>query len=140
MLKRINNILPELILEIFVYGLIIQLGGIWFAADKVRYSIGLWLGIATAMGMAIHMAVIILDSVDRAIEGKARLRTTIFSLLRYVVVVLLFALVIYFKIGNVILMFIGVMGLKIAAYLQPFTHKILTKIKKRGRGQVSTSL
>lgn len=138
MLKRINDILPELIGEIFAYGLIIQLAGVWFVKDKLGYSIGLWLGIAVAMGMAIHMAVVILDAVDIAIEKKARVRTTLFSILRYVVVVLVFVIVIYFRLGNIITMFIGVMGLKAAAYFQPFTHKFLTKFKERGRGDVST--
>ncbi len=131
MLRRINEILPELIAEILVYGVIIQLTGVWFVEDKLRYSVGLWIGIAIAMGMAIHMAVVILDSMDMAIEKKARVRTTIFSMLRYVVVVLLFVIVIYFKLGNIITMFIGVMGLKAAAYLQPFAHKLLEKHYKK---------
>ena len=138
MLKRINDILPELIFEIFIYGLVIQLTGIWFVDDKLRYSTGLWFGIAAAIGMAIHMAVVILDTVDFAIEKRAKRRTTIFSVLRYVLVVILFVLVTYFRLGNIVTMFIGVMGLKVAAYAQPFTHKFLIKIKERGRGDVST--
>lgn len=140
MLKRINQILPELILEIFIYGIIIQVSGVWFVADKLFFTIGLWIGIATAMGMAVHMAVVILDAVNIAIERKAKVRTTLFSVLRYVVVVLLFVAVLYFKIGNVIAMFIGVMGLKAAAYLWPFTHKFLKRFKQKGRGDVSTNL
>lgn len=139
MLRRINDILPELILEILVYGLIVQLAGVWFVQDRLGYSVGLWLGIIIAIGMAIHMAVVIRDAVDIAIEKKAKVRTTIFSLLRYVVVVILFVIVIYFKFGNVITMFIGVMGLKVAAYFQPFTHKLFTKDEKRG-SDVSTDL
>ena len=138
MLKRINNVLPELILEIFIYGLVVQLAGVWFVEDKLRYTIGLWIGIAIAMGMAIHMAIVILDTVDLAIEKKAKVRTTLFSVVRYVVVVILFVVVLYFHLGNVITMFIGVMGLKAAAYLWPFTHRILTKNKERG-SDVSTS-
>lgn len=131
MLKRINDVLPELILEIVVYGLLVQFIGVWFAEDKLRYSTGLWIGIAAAAGMAIHMAVVIYDTVDMAIEKQVRRRTTIFSLLRYIVLVLLFAIVLYFHLGNVIVMFIGVMGLKIAAYFQPFTHRLITKLKRR---------
>ena len=133
MLKRINNILPELILEIIIYGIFLQLSGMWLVEDKIGYSIGLWLGIVVAIGMAIHMAIVILDSVDMVIEKKANIHSRVFSLLRYLVVLLLFAIVLYFRIGNVLAMFIGVMGLKVAAYLQPFTHKLLTKEKgKRG--------
>jgi hypothetical protein len=135
MLKRINDILPELILGIFIYGIIIQLTGVWFFKDKLLYTTGLWFGVLIAMGMAVHMAVIILDTVDMAIEKKAKRTTTLFSLLRFIVVIVIFLLVAYFKLGNVILMFIGVMGLKASAYFWPFTHKYVSKIK--GRGDVS---
>lgn len=134
MLRRINQVLPELILEIFLYGLLVQFIGVWFVEDKLLYSTGLWIGIAAAMGMAIHMAIVILDTMDLAIEKRAKVRTTMFSLLRYIVVVALFAIVSFFHLGNVIAMFIGIMGLKAAAYFQPFMHKLLIKGKKRGSG------
>lgn len=131
MLKRINNVLPELILGICVFGVIVQLAGVWFVEDKLKYSSGLWIGILVAVGMAIHMAVVILDSVDAVVEKKARKRATLFSILRYVVVVLIFLVVFYLKLGNILMMFVGVMGLKIAAYLQPLTHKIVEKFTRR---------
>ena len=139
MLKRINDVLPELILEIFLYGLLVQLTGVWFVENKLLYSTGLWIGIAAAMGMAIHMAVVILDTMDLAIEKQAKVRTTVFSMLRYLVVVLLFVVVSYFRLGNVLTMFIGIMGLKAAAYFQPFMHRLLKKTKER-RSDGSTEL
>ncbi len=131
MLKRINDVLPELVAEILAYGLIAWLLGVWFVEDKLRYSIGLWIGIAAAIGMAVHMAIVILDSVDLAIEKKAKVRTTLFAMLRYVVVAVLFVIVAYFRLGSVIAMFIGIMGLKVAAYLQPFVHKLRMKRDRR---------
>lgn len=137
MLRRINDVLPELILELFVYGLLVQLAGVWFVADKLRYSTGLWIGVVMAMGMAVNMAIVIRDTVDLAAEKQAKARTTLFSVLRYVVVVIVFVVVVYFKLGNAITMFIGVMGLKAAAYFQPFTHKLISKVRERG-SDVST--
>lgn len=131
MLKRINDVLPELVLELFIYGLIVQLAGVWFVEDKLRYSTGLWIGIAVAVGMAINMAIVIRDTVDLAAEKQAKTRTTLFSVLRYVVVVIAFVVVVYFKLGNAITMFIGVMGLKAAAYFQPFTHKLIRRLIRR---------
>lgn len=132
MIRRINPVLPELLTGIAVYGLVLQIVGIWFMDDKLQYSVGLWIGIAIAAGMAINMAIVILDSVDLMAEHRAPLKTALYSLLRYVLVVLAFVIVWYFKLGNPVVMFVGVMGLKISAYLQPFTHKILTKRKGRG--------
>ncbi len=128
MLRRINRVLPELIVGIMIYGVLIQMAGVWFVTDKLRYSTGLWIGIFMAVGMIIHMAVAIEDSINLVLEHKARGKMIVQSLLRYVVVVLIFFLVVYFKLGNLLTLFIGVMGLKAGAYLQPLTHKAIEKL------------
>ena len=51
MLKRINDALPGLVFGIVFYGIVVQLIGVWFVTDKISYSIGLWYGIAIAVGM-----------------------------------------------------------------------------------------
>lgn len=130
MLKRINPVLPELILELILYGLVIQFTGVWFVEDRLRYSTGLWIGIAIAAGMAINMAVVILDTVEAMTEKRASRKSALFSAIRYLLVVAAFALTGIFNLGNLITMFLGVMGLKVAAYLQPFTHKFITKHTK----------
>lgn len=131
MLKRINPVLPELILELILYGLVVQLTGVWFVEDRLRYSTGLWIGIAAAILMAINMAVVILDTVEMAVEKRASRKSALFSSMRYIVVVAAFAVTGIFNLGNLITMFLGVMGLKVAAYLQPFTHKFITKYTRR---------
>ncbi len=128
MLKRLNKVLPELILGILIYGVLAQITGVWLAEDKLSYSVGLWIGILLAAGMAIHMAVVIEDAVSAG-SGQGRIITM--SLLRYAIVVIVFVCIAYFHIGNPIAAFIGVMGLKIAAYLQPFLHKTILKLQGR---------
>lgn len=127
MLRRINQALPALIVGIIAFGAAVQLSGVWFVSDKLRYSIGLWMGIATACGMAVHMAVILYDVMDLTEKG-ARSRVTLQYMLRYAVVAVVFFLTAYFKLGNPVTFFIGVMGLKAGAYLQPLTHKIISKL------------
>ena len=46
MLKRLNDALPELVLGIIVYGIAVELVGVWFVTDKLRYTTGLVIGIA----------------------------------------------------------------------------------------------
>ena len=41
MLKRLNDALPELVLGIIVYGIAVELVGVWFVTDKLRYTTGL---------------------------------------------------------------------------------------------------
>ena len=42
MLRRINDALPGLVAGIILYGIIIQITGVWFVEDRVSYSIGVW--------------------------------------------------------------------------------------------------
>ena len=63
MLKRLNDALPGLIAGILLYGVLVEVIGVWFAEDKLRYTTGLLIGIALACGMAVHMAMVLQDTV-----------------------------------------------------------------------------
>ena len=132
MLRRLNDALPGLVLGIVIYGIIIELVGVWFVEDKLRYSTGLLIGISVAIGLAINIAVVIRDAVEIYGADGARNRLIIKSVLRYVVVVIVFFVMMKFNLGNLFSAFIGVLGLKVSAYLQPFAHKVILKIQGRG--------
>lgn len=135
MLKRLNDALPGLVLGIIFYGIAIELVGVWFVSDKLRFTSGLMIGIVTAISMAIHMAVVLLDAVDFAGAEKAKRRIIAKSILRYVVVVVIFLVMMIFHLGSLFSAFLGVMGLKASAYMQPLMHKAFMKMQ--GRGDVS---
>lgn len=137
MLRRLNDALPGLVLGIIVYGLIVELAGVWFVEDKLRYTTGLLIGIALAVGMAINIAVVVRDTVEIYGESGARARVIAKSILRYVVVVIVFFVMMKWNLGNLFTAFIGVLGLKVSAYLQPFIHKAIQKLQ--GRGDVSSN-
>lgn len=136
MLKRINPVLPQLIVGILLYGIVIQITGMWFVNDKQAYTLGLWIGIALAIGMAINMAIVILDAVDAAATTGRTVRTGFWSVLRYVVVVGVFVAAWYFELANPLIMFLGLMGLKVSAYLQPMFHKIISR-RRNEAGELS---
>ena len=127
MLKRINPALPGLVAGIVINGLLIQLIGVWFVEDKIGYSIGLWYGVAIGIGMAINLATVIYDAVTFDGEGNANKRVAAKSMLRYMVVAILFGILGYFEFGNLFTAFLGVMGLKVSAYMQPLLNKIVNK-------------
>lgn len=135
MLRRLNDALPGLVLGILVYGVLIELAGVWFVSDKLRYTSGLAVGIALAVGMAVNMAVVLQDAVDVYGESGARTRIVAKSILRYLIVVIVFLVMMKWNLGNLITAFIGVMGLKVSAYFQPFAHRFI--LKRKGRGDVS---
>ena len=131
MLRRLNDALPGLVAGIIIYGVIIQLTGVWFVDDKLRYSVGLWYGIIIAVGTAIHLAQVIYDSVSLGASDHARRRIIIKSLLRYVVIVILFFILGIFNFGNLFTAFLGMLGLKISAYAQPALGRVIDKLKGR---------
>lgn len=125
--KSIDRTLLELIAGMLPYGLICEAAGAFFVKRIGYYSLGLGLGILTAMAMAWHMWY----SLDRAFElnqdGAAKYLTTR-NLLRYAAVAVVLGVIMAFDFANPIAAFIGIMGLKVSAYLQPLTHKCFKKL------------
>ena len=131
MLKRLNEALPGLVLGIFIYGILLQLTGIWLVDDKLRYSTGLWIGIGCALFMAIDMAMSIEDGVSIGTEDGAKKETIASAMFRYVIVLLVLVVMCYFKLGMILPAFFGVLGLKISAYVQPLFYRLRDRKKHK---------
>ena len=131
MLKRINDALPGLVFGIVFYGIVVQLIGVWFVTDKISYSIGLWYGIA------INIATVIYDATAIYGQKDANRRIVAKSLLRYIVVAVLLFILGLFDFGNLIMAFVGMLGLKISAYLQPLFMKVTDRFS--GRSDASSA-
>ncbi len=128
-LNKLNKVLLELLAAIVGCGVFFQAAGVWFVTDKIGYSTGLLIGILIALAMAVHMAWALDMAVDLE-RGEAEKRIRLHSILRYLFVTVMLAVVMYTGIANPLASFLGVMCLKVAAYLQPITHKFLQKIQK----------
>ena len=124
-MKRLNQALPGLVLGILAYGLLVELIGVWFVSDKIRYTTGLLFGIGCAIGMAIHIAMIIEESV-RIVEGHEKY-LSFKSVMRYLVLCAIIITMAFFKLGNMFTAIIGVLGLKVSAYAQPLLNKAFGK-------------
>lgn len=122
-MKRLNQALPGLVLGIIIYGVLVELIGVWFVTDKIRYTSGLMFGIGCAIFMAIHIAMIIEESV-RIGEGHEKY-LSFKSVMRYLIVCAVMILMMVFKLGNMFTALIGILGLKVSAYAQPLLIKFL---------------
>ncbi len=127
MLRRLNKALPGLVLGIVVYGILLQLIGVWFAESPLQYSIGVWIGIGCALFMAIHMAMSIDDAVSIGSEKGAKQKGVASAMTRYLVVAIVLVLTFYFEIGSVLPTFFGVLGLKVSAYMQVIFARFIKK-------------
>ncbi len=65
----------------------------------------------------------IFDSVTIYGEENANRRIIMKSVMRYAVVVILFFILGYFKFGSLYTALIGILGLKVSAYVQPLFQK-----------------
>jgi len=99
-----------------------------FSAEDNDIPYGL---VCTAEGMAVNMAIVLRDAVEIYGGEHAQAKIIAKSILRYVIVVIVFFVMMKFNLGNLFTAFIGVLGLKISAYLQPFTHKFVLKLQGR---------
>lgn len=122
-LKEINSALPGLLFGIVVFGVLCQIAGFFLVEDRANFSIGLWIGVGTAIFMAFHMAISLNMTVEKDVKG-AQAAATRQNIIRYLVVVIVFAILMVTRIGNPLAAFAGVMGLKLSAYIQPVLAKM----------------
>ena len=124
--KSVPRALLELRLGILFTGLVIQLVGMWFAENWILYTVALWIGIIVALWMVHHMYL----TLDRALDlgAGAQKAALTANLVRYGCVVIVFMAILLTEVLNPLITFMVVMSVKVAAYLQPFTHKLCNKI------------
>ena len=128
LLGKINETVRELWLGILIWTLAWQIVPVWFMKEAVSYSLGLWLGALLALGASYHMW----WALERGLEdaGSAQKYIGKQAVIRYLVIVAAFAVIMITQIANPLSAFAGIMGLKAAAYMQPFLHRRLHGGKK----------
>ncbi len=99
---------------------------VFFVERKVYFTIGWWYGIVLSLFMAWHMW----RALDRGLdmgEGASGYLTRS-NIIRYVIVAGAYIALALIDFGNPVAAFVGVLMLKVAAYIQPFTHKVFKKM------------
>lgn len=128
-----NHTLLELLLGIILLGVITQIICVIVSKNYLYDAVGLWSGVALSGFLAIHMAYSIEEIVDVG-EKHAVKRARGAYAVRVLIAVLVAGCVIYFKLGNYVTLLISAFFLKISAYMQPFTHKAVQKIRTNRKG------
>lgn len=130
--KKINETLMELMIGIVVFAVVSQLAGMFFVDSMSMYTAGLWIGTVLALGCAYHMW----WALDRNLtinadnEGGARAYAVKHSIIRYLVILLVFIGICVTDFAYPLAAFLGIMGLKAGAYLQPVINRLLHKSSK----------
>lgn len=125
-LGEVNDSLPDLFTGILIFGLLAELVPVWFVNDKAGYTIGLVIGIISALFVAWHMAWT-LDKAFSYDEETATRQLQKGSALRYGAQLVVLGILMVTGFGNPLAAFLGMWGLKVSAYLSPFTHKLFRR-------------
>lgn len=124
--KKIDTTLFDLCLGIFLFGILCQAVLLIFSRSSA-YSIGLWIGVALGITGAIHMWWALDRGLDMA-EKDAVKTIGGQSLVRSFVLIFVVVLLAYSGFADPIFAFLGYMGMKVSAYMQPFIHRISSKV------------
>lgn len=124
---KTDETLKELMVGISLFEILAVLVGIWFVDSSVKYILGVLAGAVLALLSAIHMYWSICKNLEINMdqESAANAYSVKSSMIRYGVILIVFLFFCLTDIAYPLAVFLGIMGLKAGAYLQPFTHKYL---------------
>ena len=125
-LRKKNRTLLELRVGIVFIGIVCQIVGSFIVKQQAYYAKSLWFGILMAFAASAHMY----HTLERwlGFEQDASKMIVRGYLFRYVFVIFVLAVTMMTKVMDPMIIFMGYMSLKVAAYLQPFTHKLCNKL------------
>ncbi len=130
--EKMDETLKELMTGALLFVLICLVAGVWFVASPLKYIWGLLIGLVLAEAAAWHMYY----SIGRNMElnagnnGAANAYAVKSSMIRYGVILVVFLAVCLMDFAYPLAVFLGIMGLKAGAYMQPFTRKYLFRKKE----------
>lgn len=125
-LKKIDRTLLELLTGILISSIFCQAVMLLLPIDPIKSAVGLWMGVLIAFLSAIHMWRSLNKAFSYGEKQAARLLAGSY-LVRYLIVAALLICLFLTNIGYVLTGFLGVMTLKVSAFLQPVTHKFYNK-------------
>ncbi len=96
-------------------------------SDLAGFSVGVIFSIV----QVIHMFIGIQGMLEEDGQKQALMRSIRMYAIRILLLIVIYVTVLYFLgLESVLMSVIGMMGLKVAAYIQPFTDKLVSKILK----------
>ena len=111
---------------LFIYFIVFEIIGLIFVENRLSYTLGLILGCLTGAFLIWNMFVSIDTALDMN-EGEATKYTKKRGLFRGLVMLVVAFLGMRLKGISFTAVVIGLLGLKIAAFMQPYTNLYITK-------------
>ncbi len=127
--NRIDKTLVELWLGILFFTVFCQFSIVWFVNSALKFSLGLWIGALLALISAYHMWWALQKNFSKYGNDEKKVQSIAIrnNVIRYGLIAIVFLFVCLTDFMYPLAVFLGIMGLKVGAYLQPLTHKCLKK-------------
>ena len=138
-IRNINQTVWELIIGIVLVNALLEVIGLIFVSQKGAYTIGLVLGMLMAIGMVFHMNISREKAMDIGGEHAKGYMLKSYAI-RTVVVLAVIVCVGVLKFANLLSLLLGIMTLKVAAYLQPITHRFMESRKAGNKRMADENL
>jgi len=126
----IKKKVPETVLEMWIgeilLGILVEAIGLIFVKDRLNFTIGLVCGVLLSIAGIYHMWWAIDRSLDMNEKKAGRFVGTQYGI-RYACLIMLVAILYVTGWGNAFAAFGGYIIMKLAAYIQPFIHKVLRR-------------
>ena len=133
--RILNNVtLMEMWMGTVLFGILCQVSVVWFVKDKTGYSIGLWLGIIASLLTTLHLSITLDKALDLG-ESGAKKYMVIQNLVRYFVLIIFLVLLMITDFANLLAAFLGLMGVKAGAYMQPILHMAIGKMRNKNKNK-----
>ena len=123
--ENLDATVKEMWIGVVIWGVLSELVTVWFVEDKVNCALGVLIGCILAMAGVWHMWMVLERALD--LGSGAQKYLTARSWMRYGVFVLIFGVLMISEWANPLTAFLGLMGMKAAAFMQPTVHKIIMK-------------
>lgn len=131
-MKKLDETLSQLLIGIGIFEVIALVAGVFFVESPIKYLIGMLIGSLLAFGCAYHMWYT-LDknlTINADNENGAKAYSIKNSMVRYGVILIVFGIVCVTDFAYPLAAFLGIMGLKAGAYIQPLVVKFKNKSSK----------
>lgn len=132
-MRKMNSTLKKLIIGIIIFMVLFGIIGILIVDNKVSYILGLILGTVLAILLSISMYITIDKALDLDPESAVKYSRKM-SILRMVVMGMVVLIALKFPhVFNAIAVLLGILTLKLSAFVQPITNKYIStkNIKQR---------
>ena len=135
--RKINPTMIELILGISAYGIVMltlmTVLELCFGIVERIFNDGFLfvvIGFLLGIGISVVLVLLMTRTIENIVYGggyNAKKESIIGSIVRTGIVIVAIVILLITHIGNVFALLFGLFGLKLSAYLQPITHKIIKK-------------